>query len=83
MAALRGGTDWEAELRGVRDPDLALPDYYTQPFHAYRDGNLCWEAALQVIACRLLRHMRRGQGVSSLIHYCVQVLLVVHHFQAT
>ncbi|KAK9917244.1 hypothetical protein WJX75_002270 [Coccomyxa subellipsoidea] len=50
VAALRGGTDWEAELRGVRDPDLVLPDYYTQPFHAYRDGNLCWEAALQVNA---------------------------------
>lgn len=29
-----------------------FPDYYTQPFHAYSDGNLCWEAALQV--CTLL-----------------------------
>ncbi len=48
VAALRGGTDWEWEMRGVRDADLAYPDYYTQPFHAYAQGNLCWEAALQV-----------------------------------
>jgi len=51
VAALEGGTDWEAELRGVQNPNLTYPDYYTQPFHAYRDGNLCWEAALQVLAC--------------------------------
>lgn len=24
------------------------PDYYTKPFHAYSQGNLCWEAALEV-----------------------------------
>lgn len=51
VAALEGGTDWEAELRGVQNPNLAYPAYYTQPFHAYSDGNLCWEAALQVLTC--------------------------------
>ncbi len=48
VAALERAADWTAELRAVQDPNLVFPDYYTQPFHAYRDGNLCWEAALQV-----------------------------------
>ncbi|CAL8463717.1 g3251 [Coccomyxa elongata] len=50
VAALEREADWLAELRAVQDPHLVFPDYYTQPFHAYRDGNLCWEAALQVNA---------------------------------
>jgi len=25
-----------------------IPEYYQKPFHAYQDGNLCWEAALEV-----------------------------------
>lgn len=24
---------------------VEVPDYYVKPFHAYSDGNLCWEAA--------------------------------------
>ena len=48
VAALKGAADWDAELARVRDPSLQLPSYYTQPFHAYPEGNLCWEAALQV-----------------------------------
>ena len=24
---------------------VAVPEYYRQPFHAYEEGNLCWEAA--------------------------------------
>ncbi len=52
VTALEREADWSAELRAVQDSDLVFPDYYTQPFHAYRDGNLCWEAALQV--CTLL-----------------------------
>jgi len=46
--ALAAGVDWEAELAAVRDPALAYPAYYTQPFHAYTNGNLCWQAALEV-----------------------------------
>ena len=48
VKALEGAADWDAELASVRDPSLQLPTYYTQPFHAYPEGNLCWEAALQV-----------------------------------
>ena len=47
VAALQA-LDWESKLQEVQDPDLELPDYYTQPFHAYTKGNLCWEAAHQV-----------------------------------
>ena len=49
VKALEGAADWEAELASIRDPNLQLPAYYTQPFHAYPEGNLCWEAALQVL----------------------------------
>ena len=49
VEALKGAADWDAELASVRDPSLQLPAYYTQPFHAYPEGNLCWEAALQVL----------------------------------
>ncbi|KAF6001767.1 hypothetical protein F1559_003092 [Cyanidiococcus yangmingshanensis] len=28
--------------------DLVYPSYYTKPFHAYDEGNLCWEAAYEV-----------------------------------
>ena len=50
VESLRSAADWEAELEAVRDPSLQLPAYYTQPFHAYSEGNLCWDAALQVRA---------------------------------
>ncbi|GLC42713.1 hypothetical protein PLESTB_001130500 [Pleodorina starrii] len=40
--------DWEARLKAVTNPSVTYPDYYTQPFHAYSQGNLCWEAALEV-----------------------------------
>ena len=48
VGALGASADWEAELQRVQDPQLEYPSYYTQPFHAYKEGNLCWEAALQV-----------------------------------
>ena len=48
VAALSAGVDWETELASVRDCSLAYPAYYTQPFHAYPQGNLCWDAALEV-----------------------------------
>jgi len=36
---------WQAKV----DMDIShVPEYYKQAFHAYQDGNLCWEAALEV-----------------------------------
>ncbi|KXZ55370.1 hypothetical protein GPECTOR_3g499 [Gonium pectorale] len=40
--------DWEARMKAVSNPAVQYPSYYTQPFHAYPSGNLCWEAALEV-----------------------------------
>lgn len=30
------------------NPAVHYPDYYQVPFHAYEQGNLCWEAAFEV-----------------------------------
>lgn len=40
--------DWEPHLANVQNPQLIYPDYYCRSFHAYDDGNLNWEAALEV-----------------------------------
>ncbi|MGL5939308.1 MAG: class I SAM-dependent methyltransferase [Waterburya sp.] len=40
--------NWEEELATVQNPDLQYPDYYTTSFHAYEEGNLCWQAAWEV-----------------------------------
>ncbi|MBK4728481.1 class I SAM-dependent methyltransferase [Oxynema sp. CENA135] len=31
----------------VNNPNLIYPDYYQVPFHAYSEGNLCWQAAFE------------------------------------
>ena len=53
------GVPWRKALAWVREqgpwdlsPDeeaqrLSVPEYYKQPFHAYEEGNLCWDAALE------------------------------------
>ncbi|GLI59339.1 hypothetical protein VaNZ11_001199 [Volvox africanus] len=40
--------DWNARMKAVINPSVTYPAYYTQPFHAYSQGNLCLEAALEV-----------------------------------
>jgi SAM-dependent methyltransferase len=40
--------DWESEQKAIANPRLNYPDYYLTSFHAYDQGNLCWEAALEV-----------------------------------
>ncbi|KAG5176066.1 S-adenosyl-L-methionine-dependent methyltransferase [Tribonema minus] len=52
------GVDWDArvdELQRIQydalysaDVAAATPAYYKSPFHAYAEGNLCWQAALEV-----------------------------------
>lgn len=34
-------------LNSVTNPQIAYPDYYQVPFHAYDEGNLCWQAAFE------------------------------------
>ena len=31
----------------IVNSDITYPDYYTLPFHAYPEGNLCWQAAFE------------------------------------
>ncbi|KJH72460.1 class I SAM-dependent methyltransferase [Aliterella atlantica] len=40
--------NWEVELAQVENPQLIYPEYYLRAFHAYDNGNLNWEAALEV-----------------------------------
>ena len=37
----------------VSNPTIVYPDYYTQAFHSYAEGNLNWEAALEVVAATI------------------------------
>ena len=40
--------DWDAAVAAATDPAVATPAYYQRPFHAYADGNLDIQAALEV-----------------------------------
>jgi ubiquinone/menaquinone biosynthesis C-methylase UbiE len=57
VAALRTH-DWAAELSQVQNPTLTYPDYYTTSFHAYDEGNLGWEPALEVEVAAHAVHAR-------------------------
>jgi len=37
----------KAQLKGITNPSITYPDYYQVPFHAYDEGNLCWQAAFE------------------------------------
>ena len=37
----------EPLLESSTNPSTAVPAYYRAPFHAYREGNLCWAAACE------------------------------------
>lgn len=64
------GVDWGAEVaayerqREVLDrhyaslvnANVGMPDYYLRPFHAYDEGNLSWQCAMEVGAAALTVH---------------------------
>ena len=39
----------EQAIAQVTNPDITYPSYYTVPFHAYDEGNLCWLAAYEAV----------------------------------
>lgn len=39
--------DLQASAERIKNPDVVIPDYYYAPIHAYADGNLCWESAME------------------------------------
>jgi len=48
--------DWETDLAIVQNPQVAYPDYYLKSFHAYEEGNLDWEAALEAEVAAIAVH---------------------------
>jgi ubiquinone/menaquinone biosynthesis C-methylase UbiE len=40
-------SDVKASIQAIANSQLTYPDYYQVPFHAYDDGNLCWQAAFE------------------------------------
>jgi SAM-dependent methyltransferase len=45
-------------LACITNPQVAYPDYYTVPFHAYAAGNLCWAAAFEAESATLAMALR-------------------------
>lgn len=37
----------KANLEEITNPQVIYPSYYQVPFHAYDEGNLCWQAAFE------------------------------------
>jgi ubiquinone/menaquinone biosynthesis C-methylase UbiE len=50
--------DWEATLAALTNLELNYPSYYVTSFHAYSEGNLGWEPALEVEVAALAVHAR-------------------------
>jgi ubiquinone/menaquinone biosynthesis C-methylase UbiE len=50
--------DWETERKQLQRADLAYPHYYLSSFHAYEQGNLSWEAAMEVEVAAHAVHAR-------------------------
>jgi ubiquinone/menaquinone biosynthesis C-methylase UbiE len=40
--------EWDAELAYIQNPDIAYPQYYLTSFHAYDEGNMGWNPAMEV-----------------------------------
>ncbi|MBW4692451.1 MAG: methyltransferase domain-containing protein [Lyngbya sp. HA4199-MV5] len=57
VEALRSRS-WDDDLAQVQNPNLVYPDYYVTSFHAYEEGNLGWEPALEVEVAAHAVHAR-------------------------
>ena len=57
VEALRSRT-WGDDLAQVQTLDLAYPNYYVTSFHAYDEGNLGWNPALEVEVAAYAAHAR-------------------------
>lgn len=57
--------DWSGDLAAVQNPDLTYPDYYVTSFHAYEEGNLGWEPALEVEVAAHAVHARIWQDAGA------------------
>lgn len=57
--------DWESQLSQVQNTELSYPDYYLQAFHAYDNGNLSWDAALEVEVAAYAVHAKIWPGADA------------------
>lgn len=53
-----GDKTWAAALAAIQNPDLTYPDYYLTSFHAYDEGNLGWQPAMEVEVAARAVHAR-------------------------
>lgn len=51
-------TAWQQDLIAVKQPQLTYPDYYLTSFHAYEEGNLGWQPAMEVEVAAKAVHAR-------------------------
>lgn len=69
-------------LDSVTNPEISYPDYYQVPFHAYDEGNLCWQAAFEAasatksMALRVWKdeELTWQEAQQRLRHSCYEVL---------
>ncbi|MDX2240571.1 MAG: class I SAM-dependent methyltransferase [Leptolyngbyaceae cyanobacterium bins.302] len=57
--------DWSRDLAAVQQKDLTYPEYYLTSFHAYEEGNLGWEPALEVEVAAHAVHARIWQDAGA------------------
>ncbi|MBE9177918.1 class I SAM-dependent methyltransferase [Oculatella sp. LEGE 06141] len=57
--------EWDAELATLQNPALVYPDYYLRTFHAYEQGNLSWDAAMEVEVAAHAVHARIWQDAGA------------------
>jgi ubiquinone/menaquinone biosynthesis C-methylase UbiE len=57
--------DWETQLSQVQNTELSYPDYYLRSFHAYDNGNLSWDAALEVEVAAYAVHAKIWPGADA------------------
>lgn len=56
---------WEAERAQLQSPTLVYPDYYLTSFHAYEQGNMSWDAAMEVEVAAYAVHARIWQDAGA------------------
>jgi ubiquinone/menaquinone biosynthesis C-methylase UbiE len=57
--------NWDTTLAQVKNPNLDYPDYYLTSFHAYEEGNLGWNPALEVEVAARAVHARIWQDAGA------------------
>jgi ubiquinone/menaquinone biosynthesis C-methylase UbiE len=57
--------EWEADLNQIQNASLQYPNYYLRSFHAYEQGNLSWDAAMEVEVAAYAVHARLWQDAGA------------------